>query len=88
MKTWRGHQMHSHNYRSNSRFANQVVVVVGNMFSGESQHTWCTYGAALVFAFVVAVAASSCFACKPGMQQLEPLLWQPLPLLDGAKTDV
>ena len=38
MDTWQGHQMHSHNYRSSSRFANQVVLVVGNMFSGESQH--------------------------------------------------
>ena len=42
METWRGHQMHSHNYRSSRRFASQVVLVVGNMFSGESQHLWCT----------------------------------------------
>ena len=39
METWQGHQMHSHNYRSRDRFSDQVVVVVGNMFSGESQHT-------------------------------------------------
>ena len=36
----------------------------------------------------MAVAASSCFACEPEMRQLEPLLWQPLPLLDSAKTEV
>ena len=79
METWRGHQMHSHNYRSGSRFAGQVVVVVGNMCSGEPQQT--PFGAALVVASVVAVAASSCCACRPAMQQREPLLWPPPPLL-------
>ena len=62
---WRGHQMHSHNYRSSSRFVNQVVVVVGNMFSGEPQRT--PVGAASVAASVAAVAASSRFACRPAI---------------------